>query len=273
MPLLRLSTLGALSAVALAPAGGAAAFTNVEVGQPVDDAVMPRLDGGSEHVLGNARVNVFVFFRPNQDHSLDALTRLAVMERELAGKPVRWVAIVSDDYPAEEVRATVKEAGIRMPVLVDKGNEYYGKLGVRLHPVVGIADQAHVLAAYEHFRKINMEERVRARIRRVLDEISDADVEKVLEPPRAEESGDALVAKRYVNLARTLLKVSNWDKALEAARKAAEKDPGLAAARAVAGQALAAKGACAEALKEFDAALRLDPGEPSALAGRKACRP
>jgi len=270
MPRLGAVTLAALVA-SLATAGDAAAFTNVQEGQAVADAVLPRLDGGSDHVLGGARVNVFVFFRPGQDHSLDILTRLAAMERELAAKPVRWVAIVSDDYPAEDARATVREAGIRMPVLVDKGNVYYGKLGVRLHPVVGIADRSGVLAAYEHFRKINMEERIRAHIRRLLGEITDAEVKAVEEPARAEEGGDALAAKRQVNLARALLKVSSWEKALEHARKASEKDPRLATAHAVAGQALFAKQGCAAALAEFEAALRLDPLEPAALAGRKAC--
>jgi len=270
MPRFGAVTLAALAA-ALAAAGDAAAFTNVEPGQPVADAVLPRLDGGSEHVLGGARVNVFVFFRPGQEHSLSTLARLADMERELTGRPVRWVAIVSDDYPAEEVRAAAREAGIRMPVLVDRGNAYYGKLGVRLHPVVGIADRSGVLAAYEHFRKINMQERIRAHIRRLLGEITDAEVKAVEEPARAEEGGEALAAKRQLNLARALLKVSSWEKALEHARKASEKDPGLAAAHAVVGQALAAQRDCAAALVEFQAALRLDPREPAALAGRKAC--
>lgn len=271
MRLARATLVAVLLVAALAPAGVTPAFTHVEVGQRVRSAALPRLDGPSEQVLGQARVNVFVFFRPRQDHSLDLLRRLTGLEREFASRPVRWVAIVSDDYPAEEVAATVREAGIRMPVLVDRGNRYYGLLGVRLHPVVGLADQAHLLTAYEHFRKINMEERLRARIRRMLGEISDADLERVLEPPRAQEGGDLLAARRQLNLARALLKVSSWDKALEAARKAAAKDPDLAAARALAGQALAAQARCPEAMVEFDAALRLDPTEPQALQGRQAC--
>lgn len=267
----RIAVLAATSLAALATAGDATAFTNVEVGQRVDDAVMPSLAGGPGHVLGAARVNLFVFFRPGQEHSLDALRRIARLEREFEGRPVRWVAIVSDDHPVEEVQATVREAGIRMPVLLDQGDRYYGKLGVRLHPVVGLADRAHALLAYEHFRKINMEERLRARIRRGLGELSEGELEQALEPPRAEDGGDGLAARRQLNLARALVRVSSWEKALEAARRASDKDPGLAAAHAVAGQALAARGRCAEALVEFEAALRLDPAEPVALAGRVAC--
>jgi len=268
---IRLQILAA-TLVALAGPASPQAFQNVAVGEPVEDAEMPTLDGGREHVLGAARANVFVFFRPGQEHSLDTLRRLAQMETELAGKPVRWVAIVSDDYPADEVRRTVREAGIRMPVLVDRGNAYYGRLGVRIYPVVGVAGADHRLAAYEHFMKVNMEERVRARIRRVLGEIGDADVARVLEPPKAAvESGQPVVAKRYVNLARTLLRVKNTEKAKEMARQALEADAGSAAAHAVLGEVLAAEGKCAEASRAFAEALRLDPAEPAALAGRAAC--
>jgi tetratricopeptide (TPR) repeat protein len=215
---------------------------------------------------------VFVFFRPDQEHSLDTLRRLAQMETELAGKSVRWVAIVSGDYPAGEVRQAVREAGIRMPVLVDRGNAFYGKLGVRLQPVVGIAGADHRLAAYEHFVKVNMGERVRARIRRILGEITDADVDRVLEPPTtAVESGPPVVSRRYVKLARALLEAKATEKAKQMARKALEADAGSAAAHAVLGEALAAEGKCAEAEAAFAEALRLDPREPAALAGRAAC--
>lgn len=255
----------------LAGQPSARAFSYLEVGDPVENAEMPTLDGRSERLLGRARANLFVFFRPDQIHSVNTLRRLAKMEREFAGKPVRFVAIVSDGYPAATVRAAVEESGIQMPVLVDRGNALYGKLGVRLQPVIGIADERHRLAAYQHFTKINYEEVVRVRIRRLLEEATDAEVAQTLEPPRAQESGPQLVARRYVNLARSLLKVNNHSKAAEMARKALASDPESAAAHAVLGQALASLGRCAEALPEFAAALKADPADGAALQARKAC--
>jgi len=249
----------------------AVAFTSVDVGGVVENEEMPTLDGPRAPVLGTARANVFVFFRPGQEHSLDTLRWLAHMETELAQRPVRFVAIVGDDAPEAEVRATVAETGVRMPVLIDRGNAFYGKLGVRLHPVIGIADDAHRLLAYQPYARINFHAVVRARIRRALGEISDAEMARVLAPPPAVESGPRVVARRYVNLARSLLRVKNYDKALEMARKGLESDPDLASAHAVAGQALAAQGHCPEALEAFAAALRLDPDDAAALEGRKAC--
>ncbi|HEU4385400.1 MAG TPA: TlpA disulfide reductase family protein [Anaeromyxobacteraceae bacterium] len=256
---------------ALAGGPEAAAFTYLEVGEPVEDVEMPTLDGRRERLLGKGKASLFVFFRPGQDHSLDVLARLAKLEREFAGKPVHFAAVVGDDSPAADVRAAVKEAGIRMPVLLDRGNAFYGKLGVRLHPVVGIADQGGRLAAYEHFRKVNMEDRMRVRLRRLLGEITDAQVEAVLEPARAEEGGPAQVARRYNNLARALLKGKNHAKAEETARKSLQADASLAAAHGALGAALAGLGKCAEALPELEIALRADPADAAALEGKKTC--
>ncbi len=55
------------------------------------------------------------------------------------------------------------------------------------------------------------------------------------------------------------------------ARKALERDAGLAAAHALMGEVHAAQGDCAAALEAFDQALALDPADAHALAGRKAC--
>jgi tetratricopeptide (TPR) repeat protein len=89
--------------------------------------------------------------------------------------------------------------------------------------------------------------------------------------PKAEESGPALVARRYLNLIRMLFRVKNHAKAEETARKGLEMDPSLAAAHGVLGAALAGQGKCAEALPELKIALEADPADATALEARKAC--
>src|SRR4051794_3867235 len=125
------------------------AFTNVEIGQKIENPSLPTLEGGNhELVATKALANVFIFIRPEQDHSAETLRAMAECEEEFAGKPVHWVAVVSDAYPADQVKAFVRGTGVRMPVLVDAGDRLYGALGVRLHPTVGIADGAAKLLAY-----------------------------------------------------------------------------------------------------------------------------
>lgn len=247
------------------------AFANVAVGERVADAELPTLDGGRHRLLApGARVNVVVFFRPEQDHSAETLRDLAAIERELAGRPVHFVAVVSGGWPAADVSAFVAKTGARMPVLVDAGDALYGRMGVRLHPSIGVLDGAGLLLAYEPFRKINHGERIRARIRRALGELTDADVAAVENPARGETRTEAGVARRHVQYARSLLRLGKPAAALAEAEKALAAGPG-ADAYAVRGQSLAALGRCPEALRAFDAALKLDPASAVALEGRKAC--
>src|SRR5512133_4039837 len=158
---LRLLTIAAASLFGLAVGTSAGpvqadADRRVQVGETVDDVELKTIDGKKDHLLSRgATANVFVFFRPEQDRSLDTLKDMASCEKEFASKPVRWVGVVSDSWDVEQVKAFVKEAGVRMPVLVDAGDALYGKLGIRMHPVIGIVDKKGKLSAFEPFRQIN----------------------------------------------------------------------------------------------------------------------
>jgi len=241
---------------------------SIGVGTPISDDDMPVLGGGHHHLLGATRASVFVFVRTGQDHSLDVLQRLARIEKELADKPVHFAAIVSDQEPVEDVHELVRASGIRMTVLVDKADALYGKLGVALHPVVGVADAQHRLTAYEHFRKINMEARVRAQVLGVLGEMTPLEVANVLTPPASPvEAGAAVKARWDARLARKLLVAKKVGEAIDLARKAVAKAPELADAHAVLGEALTAKGDCDAGARELEAARRLeDKANPIRLA-------
>ena len=250
------------------------AFANVEVGQRIGNEELPTLDGGREMLLsGKALANVFVFFRPGHDRSLQTLKAMAGCEKEFARRPVRWVAVVSGSHAREEVRAFAAEAGIQMPVLVDEGDHLYGKLGVRLHPVVGIADDTGTLLDYVPFHQINYCDMIRVRIRHALHEVDLAAVERIDNPPKAlfPSAVPGAVAGRRVRLGEMLLDSRQWTKAAEQARIALEKEPTLAAAHVLLGRALAGQGKCAAALPAFDQALKLDPGSAPAAEGKRGC--
>jgi tetratricopeptide (TPR) repeat protein len=138
--------------------------------------------------------------------------------------------------------------------------------------VVGIADRAGRLLAYEHYRRINFKEIVLARLRVALGELGEADMARVLEPERAGSGGPGAEARRHLALARALWKRQNGPKALEALEKSLAAGPS-AAAWALKGQILAAGGDCRAALPAFQTALKIDPAEAVALQGTSGCRP
>lgn len=252
--------------VLLCAGGSLRAFADVPIGSPLEDVVLPALAGGEAHLLGDATANVFIFLKPGQAHSQAVMHQLTSLQRELAGKSVRWIIVVSDRASLEPAF----QAGLTMPVLIDAGDELYGKLGVVLEPALGIADKEHRLAAYQPYTKVNFVAVVRARILHLLKEIDDDALERVLRPPAADNGGQTAGAHRRFKLAQKLFQAKQYPKALESITISLEKDGAAAAAHALHGDILAAMGQAEEARAAYDRALALEPANAAALAGRSA---
>jgi len=250
---------------------GASAWA--EPGTPVENVELKTISGGREKLLSaKARANLIVFFRTGQERSVDALAQLATCEKAFAGKAVHWVGVVSSSEDPGAVQSMVERSGIGFPVVIDQGDVLYDKLGIRLHPMVGIIDAKFRVESFEMYRQIDYCEIIKARVRWLLGELDKAGLEAVLDPPRSSMPGDDIrdVARRDVNLGRRQLKIKQYDKALTSAHKALEKAPS-AGAFALIGDVYAAQGKCPDALKQYEQALKLDAAEAAALAGRKAC--
>ena len=257
-------------ALCLAPLGASA---HAEAGVAIENMELQTIAGGKERVLSpKMKVNLLVFFRTGQERSVDALVQLATCEKLFAGKPVRWVGVVSSSEDPEAVKALVQKTGVVMPVVVDSGDALYGALGIRLHPMVAFADAKLKLAAIEMYRQIDYCEIIKGRIRLMLGEIDQAAFQAILEPPKGTMPGDDPrdVARRDVNLGRMLLKRKNYEKATQSANKALERAP-IAAAFSLLGDVAAAQGDCKKAMKQYEQALKLDAQDPAALAGKAAC--
>jgi tetratricopeptide (TPR) repeat protein len=265
------ASLAVLAALVLSPLG---AHAHAEVGTPVDNLEMRTLAGGKEKLLAaRAKANVVIFFRPNQERSVDALRQMGRCEKDFTGKPVRWVGVVSSTEAAEDVKATVRDAGIGFPVLVDENDALYDKLGVRLHPMVVVVDAKAKVAAFEMYRQIDYCDIIKGRIRLVLGEIDTAQMDKILNPEKSGLPGDDLPKKamRDVNLGRKLLDLDLADKAIEKAKRALEIAP-VPAAWTLMGDAFAKKGDCGEAARAYDEARKLDPKDAKAAAGPTGCK-
>jgi tetratricopeptide (TPR) repeat protein len=258
------------AALALLPLGARAW---AEPGTPVDNLELRTISGGKERLLSaKAKANVIVFFRTGQERSVDALAQLATCEKAFAGKAVHWIGVVSSSEPPEAVQSLVDRSGIGFPVVIDQDDKLYDKLEIRLHPMVGILDGKSRIVSMEMYRQIDYCEIIKARLRFLLGELDAAGLQAVLEPPKSTMPGDDIrdVARRDVNLGRRQLKIKQYDKALTSARKALEKAPS-AAAFALIGDVFAAQGKCPDALKQYEQALKLDPADVGALAGKQAC--
>lgn len=249
----------------------ALAFANAPVGSVIENISLPALTGGEQKFLSETNVSVFIFLKPGQEHSNQVMVQIAKCEKELADKPVHWCAIVSDRVPKSDVESALRESGISMPVLIDQGDVLYAKLGVFLHPVVGITDRDQRLVAYQPFAKVNYAAFIRAQIRHALGEINDAELAEILKPPAAILGGEISVAHRFFRLAEKQLQVTNYDQALTNINTSLAKNP-TAEAHSLRGRILLGKGNRAEALAAFQTALKLDPHDAQALEGVNECK-
>ena len=253
---------------ALLPEGAAAGG---ELGDVIENLELKTLDGRKVAIASKkAQANVVVFFRTGQEFSADALKAMAECEKEFAAKPVNWVGVVSDTEPPDAVRQVIAEAGVKMPILVDAGDAFYGRMEIRLHPYTVILDRDRRVTVREPFHKIGYCDRIKAQVRFVLKEITAEDVAKLENPEKGTFRVPGGVARRHLNYGRLLLDQKKWEKAIEQAEKALTDGP-LAPAYTLKGNALVGLGKCAEALAAFDAALKLDPAEVAAKEGRRAC--
>ena len=247
-------------------------FASEAVGKVVANREMPAIAGPRRLLLTNTTANVFVFFRPGQEHSRATLEQVGRCAQEMAGKSVSWVAVVSDRYARAKIESDIKDTGLAIPVLIDEGDALYAELAIALCPVTGITDREHKLVAFVPFTKVNYPVILQAHVRHVLGEITDRELAEAIDPSNAAPRGDNEAARRQLKLAERLRQAGNNEKAIESAKKSIEKDPGFAAPHVLIGQILAEQDNRAEALKAFEQALKLDPANTNAQAGVKLLR-
>jgi tetratricopeptide (TPR) repeat protein len=240
-------------------------------GTPIVQATRPTLAGPPAQLLGEKETaSVILFFRTGQENSKITLLQMAECEREFKDR-VHWAAVVPAGAPRAEVQQLVSDSGLQAPVLLDDDDKLYGALHVVLHPVVVIVDHDHKLFAFEPFRKINYCIEVRAKLQRILGLISEEELARTLNPERVVVSTDKTKAGRFLKMGEMRLETGEFEKAAESAKKALELDGQAAAGHTLLGRALAGKGDCEAAAKEFAAALALEPKDEKAQAGLKGC--
>jgi hypothetical protein len=195
---------------------------------------LPTLAGGKAALVSRTAVNVILFWRPGQEHSLDTLQPMSSCENVFGKAPVHMVAVVSGEYARPEVQAAVDKAALRIPVLIDLGDELYGKLEIRQHPLVLVADAQGKIALAQPYLRLRYCEIVNAHVRFLLKEIDAAQLQAVLEPGRVSMPSDdkRKVARRFVKMGQMEAESGQCEAAVASFKKALEVVPDDADARA-----------------------------------------
>jgi hypothetical protein len=233
----RIASIGFILLLSATPANPRA---RVVVGGMIDRTELPTLAGGKEPITtAKATVNVIVFWRPDQQHSLETLKQMSKCEEAFAGKSVHFVTVVSDSYPIADVKAAYATSALHAPILIDKGDEVYGKLEVVQHPLVVVTDSTGKVTIAQPYERIRACDLVLAHVRFLLKEIDAAQLAALVNPERATMPDDD---KR--NIARRFVRMGKME----------------------------AEGDCNAAMKSFAKALEIVPNYPDALAAMAECK-
>jgi len=264
----------ALFIAAMTQSEVSAAFRNVKIGDAMPNAEMVSLEGPSASLLSaKAKVNIVLMFQPNQIHSNDALKVLSKVCNEFPNRSVHGVAVVSDFYSKELIRASVVQSGWKAAnTLIDKEDLYSAKVGVVSYPIIGITNSAFTLLAQEPFLEINYFERIEARVKYALGELTKDQLNAALNPPIEDGAAKTNHARLYFKYAKKLFDAGKLDKAMERARQALGIDEKFADAYALIGLIYAKQSNCAEAERQFEKALALMPDNKLAKQGMALCQ-
>jgi hypothetical protein len=189
-------------------------FAHAQPGDLVDPVPLPDPEGNMHPFIGESQANLFIFFNPEKKHSRLVLEELSELKKKLAGEPVSWTAILSDRFSVEDTTVILHELGLDILLLIDEGDELFGKLGVALYPVIGITDANHVLRHYLHFRKVNFPAIIEGALQEVLGNLSEEQFQRILRPAEGADlnKGDMKKGAR-LGLARRLIQAGKLDKA------------------------------------------------------------
>ena len=220
------------------------AFPNAELGKRLAPEKLPRLGGGKSGYFKAKEVSLFVFLRPGQSLTIKTLEQLEEIRGRLNGKPLHWAGIVSDHYPRSEIEAMLTEAQSTLPILFDRSDALYGRLGVMVHPSIGISDASGHLIAYEPFRQINYGVRIEGMLQHAIGEIDETLLAGILDPSTGGDCAERDRSHSLLRMAEELAGMKMQKVALQTIERCLKEDPSYRDALAFAAALTARMGKC-----------------------------
>lgn len=199
----------------------------------IQNRTMRTVSGRQTTLLNRKGITVLLFLRPNQSQSRFILQKLKTCFVYLENKPVYFVGVVPDQFPASSIRQMLAAVGLQLPMLIDADFTLEIELGVKAYPQFQIVDRDGVVMTEMFISKSNTCLPLVERIRYALGEMSYSELTALLNPPSVVEEREEALVDRYVGLATVLLRNRKYAEAKVAVDLALKRDPASATAQAV----------------------------------------
>lgn len=244
-----------------------AGATGLELGKRVPNFILSSLDGKTVALSDFRRKHVmFLYWRPGQKRSLDALRDFKVLYEKFQSKGVEAVSFVPDS-DLDKVNEIVNALEINFPVIRDISRKVFGDYGIRVYPTTLLIDGQRNLAFELPGHAVTFRKVLQLHLRRLLGELDEAGLRDSLGEIKGVKDSDTLSAERKYNLALQMTEAQLFDQAVEAAKGSLESKPDIVKTHILLGFLYLEQKEPELAAREFQRALELEPNSHDAETG------
>ncbi len=252
----------------ISPASYAGAI-NISKGETVPDFSLKSIDGKQVSLSEyKGKTTIIVYWKAAQSRSVDALKDVREIAKRYKEKGVQALSLIPGEEDQEVIRKIISDNAIDFPVLIDADRQIYGNFEIRVYPTTLLIGKDGKLAYNTSGHAPTYQLSLEGQLRLLLGEITEENLQSMLNPQREEQDKAAVEAERKYNLALEFIKNRLFDQALDSAKKAVEAKPSVAKAHLLLGFLFLETKEADKALDEFNKTLELDPGSHDAKTGQ-----
>ena len=235
-----------------------------EVGEKMKPFTLADIDGeGFSFQPERGRAVAVAFLAAHQTRSERALVELRQIaaSQQRAGQALDLVVIVSGSENAEYFRELRKSLGFQVPMLVDRGDQLWGNLGITATPTVVVTDKEGVISWIRAGHAYDFAEEARSEVAQALG----LEQKKKTQPPGRVEAltNDTPEdrARRHLRMGQLLGDEGRIDAAIAELKKAEALTPKSVEVQLETGRLLCRAGRSEEALSLVGKISPTTPGE------------
>ena len=242
-------------------------FRHLKEGEPAPDFKLKDLEGKNYSLSeSKGKVAIILYWRTDQERSLNALKALKQLSESFSNQPVRILTITkgSDTSAIKEVKQSLE---LPFPILRDSREEVYSQFGVFVFPSTAIIDQKGIYRFhYGGFREDYAKE-MEDRVKVLLGLLSEKDLKAAEGQEVTLATEEQKRARNHINLGKTLHKRGMDEKAMQEFQKAVELDGSNPEGHILLGLLLLDQGETDKALQDLTTGIDLDPKSAVAKIG------
>jgi len=242
---------------------------SIPLGEKAPDFSLKTIDGVIlTPVDFKDKILILLFWRPNQQRSLDALKDVNEVVEKYRKRNVEAITIIEESESVEDAKKILQGNEIKLPLTVDNERVAYGDYGVRVHPTTVIIDAKGILKYDIPSHAPTYRTKLEAYIKRLVGEITDEELKNILSFGRTEKDEATMKADRRYNLAMKFVKRKMYDQAIEMAKMSIDAKPDMAKSHILLGFLYLNNNDPDSALEEFEMALKIKPDSKDAMTGK-----